>query len=671
MKTLRYIYALLIALLFGYVISSCDDIDDIVEDDATEVSYSGKMVKTSFSVGLSASDVSGDVDVETRAGMDNANTDYPQPENGGRFKNIVIVLVNDQDRVYGVHCKDFDNTSGVKDYNYVFSDIEIPDTDINKKQYKVYAFGNVCKEHYANIVKNDENRNFLTNHVNLSNLDAYKYCINNVTIELNNPGDIYNSSKDVKDLSLYNITFEPDTKYLMKVNNADTTVTSVGMPENNTATATVMKGNTQFNVRLHRVCARIKITFRNLTGQYTNQQGDKIGNNVYIDQFKTDNSAMFFAYNTKYLYDANADVNYTAQAPFDLLQALNCKVNGKTESDHVHNKIENDSVLTVSMYVFEIQNSNGWKYDLKVDRGKSLGLNTTVIDPDNAYVIWNNQEHHSLAYKENYICASGEQTSKDNIPFSDQVFWKIENAPDAKLPSTYVLKHCSLNVATDVLTDENIYLKQQGDPSDWGIHYYCSKHNTTLNNFLDIIGHYIGALFSGGGCNISNQLVPGGFKHTFVNAPATSTTDAQYVNFVLDPSSNVEQSRFTFNLLKGGQKTQDVNYWNQETQNRQTSYNYLFLAVENSALCCSRGAAFNTAGTLDNFDWTLYAKYIIKNGRYLSEKKNGTETKLTKIERNHTYELEYNVMPNYTEEEDLKVRCVRTQNEVSWSEVQK
>lgn len=659
MKKLKYIYALLKSILLGFVISSCGDsaIYELDYEDADELSYSGETVKTTFTIGISAPDVSADFDAETRAvnDKDNANIDYAQPENGGRFKNIVVLLVDHNERVYGIHCKEFDNASGVKEYNVVFSDIEIPSEDVaQKKQYKVYAFGNICKEHYDNIVNNDGNRDFRNNHVNSTSLNLYTYCIKS-TISIANSNNIWNSyssSINMKDIPEYNINFTPGVKYYVKNSNNETNdVTSVGMPENRSVTATVVKGNTQFNVQLKRVCARVKITFRNLTGQYIDYKtGKPLNNNVYIDEFKT--TSNIFARSTKYLYDGNE--TYSAEAPFDILQMLDCKVNNKTASDHDHNKIENGESLTVSMYVFAVNlGNNGLKYNLKVDRGKSLGTNTTVIDPENAYVIWNNTKHNSIAYKNGKICASEEQDTKDKIPFEDQVFWKLED-PICKTnlsgEKVCMLRHFQINVENDTHVDNGeVYFKQQSEPNwNWSAPYEDIDGTPTTNEVetQKPITNWLGRIT--------------GYE--------TVHNDIQYVHFKLD-NPEAKESKYTMNLLRTHDQEND--YW--------TTYLLLFLrynllTISDDDKLSKQRSEIQVSSRLGNYDWTLYAKYIIKKDQYLGEgkvKENKEATKITQIERNHSYELEYNVMPNYTDEDDLFVKCVRNQSSIDWEETQK
>ncbi|MEE1064251.1 MAG: hypothetical protein UH071_11345, partial [Paludibacteraceae bacterium] len=442
MKKLGYIYALLIAALFGWAISSCDDSGIITfdEEERAVLAYdNGETVKTTFTIGLSAPDVSADADLDaqTRA-LDNANIDYAQPENGGRFKNIVVLLVDHQNRIYGIHCKEFENASGVKEYNVVFSNIDVPAADVtNKENYKVYAFGNVCAEHFT-AIKNQEdaiNENIRTTNINsrmnIYSTQIYTHCINaTISHDNNKYGNIYNNNTFARDIPQFNINFTPGTKYIVN-NNA---VTSTGMPENNSVTATVVKGNTQFNVALKRVCAHIKITFRNFTGQYLDASGNSVDNNIYIDEFKT--TTNIFARSTKYLYDGTE--TYSAESSFDLLQFLDCKVNNVTASDHVNNKIENGKDITVSFYVFAVNLSGGCKYNLKVDRGKSLGNRAGNLEDGNVYVMWNDNldsNDRDFANSQNYCLGVSNNKIKlipmndpDRIPFGtsgygNRVFW--------------------------------------------------------------------------------------------------------------------------------------------------------------------------------------------------------------------------------------------------------
>ena len=67
------------------------------------------------------------------------------------------------------------------------------------------------------------------------------------------------------------------------------------------------------------------------------------------------------------------------------------------------------------------------------------------------------------------------------------------------------------------------------------------------------------------------------------------------------------------------------------------------------------------------YPWVFFAKYIMKTG--VAFKGNGSN--ITQIERNHSYELDFSVMPNYDTKQELLVKCVRKQNEISWEETQK
>ena len=643
MKKLRYIFLLLIAVLSGFAISSCED-DDVVAAEVTEEAAegSGETVKTTFTINLSAPDVSADLDPVTRAG-DNANIEYAKPENGGRFQNIVVVLVgpptgsSNKHKIYGTHFYNWNDGVGVKEYNVIFSDVNIDKDNDLGKDFMVYAFGNLPNTLFETLPIDDKGE--VGKYVE-DWIQFYYWCVQ--------------SSVSVTDV--YNINFKPGNNYTLSYKYSGSTrsltYASSGMPVNNSVKATVVKGNTQFNVAMKRVCARLQVTFRNFTGTYIDYEtSTNKENNVYVDKFEIKN---VLANKANYFCNNTTSLTGVTSSNFDILQALG----GSKTNDHIINKIENGKDLVVSMYVFE-NNKGGYQYDLKVDRGKSLGSNTTTIDPENAYVIWNNQAHHSLACNGTVINASEEQLSNDRIPFSDQVFWKIENAPSAKLSDTYVLRHCKLNKNTDVLTIENNYLQQQGDPSDWGMHFYCSKCEKAVD-----WNHYFYNFFAHAS-SISYTLVDSEFSHTLKDAPVNGTDNAQYVNFVLDKNNQSTISKYTFNLLNKSDKKKNQNYWEEVQRN----YRYLFLTVglDDGVLKCVRGAGYNTSQTLGNFDWTLYAKYIIKNGQQFKDNSGN----ISQIERNHSYELDFSVMPNYDTKQEILVNCIRKQNEVNWSEVEK
>ena len=586
MKLLNYIYTLLIAVLLGFFSFACSD-DDMEQTEVEESAdvYGGEPITTTVKVCVSAPDVSVDIESATRA--DNANIEYAQPENGGRFQNIVVVVTDNNDKVYAIHCnKWYDGaptSTGVKQYEVIF-----PDLKINATTGKVYALGNVSTDVYNTI-----NGYTVSGTTAMSNY-----------AELNNL--IKTSNISVTTANLYKLSFKPQAGNF-KVGSTDVTTACSGMPVNAVATATIQKGATVFNVKMRRVCARLQVTFRNFTGQYivyeTNTPKD---NNVYVDQF-TINRVL--ATSSKYFYDDSAPSDTVTKASFDILKAL-----GGT-NDHEINKIENGKDITISMYVFENKktNSTDYQYNLKVDRGKSLGLNTTTIDPENAYVIWNRLNSRSIGYI-NKVCASRLQTEYDNIPFSDQVFWQLERG--GSVDKAYLLKRRQLNVENDLLLSSNVssYLKKVDDP-DWDSDKYKE---------------------------IKGELT-------------TTKNDAQYIQILQNGSEN----EFTMSLLGSS----SIDYWNYHTYIILPRKAYSMLTINGNKLC-NRSSEYVLIGSQqrDNYEWTLYAKYIIK------EQTLGT---ITQIERNHSYELEFKVMPNYDTKQDLIVNCVRRQNEIDWSETQK
>lgn len=625
MKRLEYIYALLIAALFGWAISSCDDSGIITfdEEERAGLAYdNGETVKTTFTIGLSAPDVSADADIDaqTRA-LDNANIDYAQPENGGRFKNIVVLLVDHQNRIYGIHCKEFDNASGMKEYNVVFSNIDVPAADVtNKENYKVYAFGNVCTEHFT-AIKNQEdaiNENIRTTNINsrmnIYSTQIYTHCINaTISHDNNKYGNIYNNNTFARDIPQFNINFTPGTKYIVN-NNA---VTSTGMPENNSVTATVVKGNTQFNVALKRVCARIKITFRNFTGQYLDASGNSVDNNIYIDEFKT--TTNIFARSTKYLYDGTE--TYSAESSFDLLQFLDCKVNNVTASDHVNNKIENGKDITVSFYVFAVNlGDNGCEYNLKVDRGKSLGNRAGSLEDGNVYVIWSDNLDRGGRYwalgwvrtENSYNRCLGANSSNniiygDNLKYGEDLNGNVYNA---------------MPFGTYTASNPN------GNRIFWKFHKSADNKGSFENCKVDL---------SNDKCADTGYYIPGsGYPKMKQSAQIFTIESRSFEGF----------SRSS--LLIGSGLITDS-----------------YLMISNDELK-SRSITFWSGGGKEYYPWVFFAKYIIKPNTLRDNK--GT---ITKIERNHSYELEFKVMPNDDKKQELLVNCVRRQNEVDWSETQK
>ena len=588
MKLLNYIYTLLIAVLLGFFSFACsdDDVEQTEGEESAEV-YGGEPITTTVKVCVSAPDVSVDIESATRA-ADNANIEYAQPENGGRFQNIVVVVTDNSDKVYAIHCnKWYDGaptSTGVKQYAVIF-----PDLKINTTEGRVYALGNVSTDVYNTISGYTvSGTTAMSNYAELNNL-------------------IKTSNISVTTANLYKLSFKPQAGNF-KVGSTDVTTACSGMPVNAVATATIQKGATVFNVKMRRVCARLQVTFRNFTGQYIDYNDNTPkDNNVYVDQF-TINRVL--ATSSKYFYNGSAPSDTVTKASFDILKAL-----GGT-NDHEINRIENGKDITISMYVFENKkrtNSTDYQYNLKVDRGKSLGLNTTTIDPENAYVIWNRLNSRSIGYI-NKVCASQLQTEYNNIPFSDQVFWQLERG--GSVEKAYLLKRRQLNVENDLLLSSNVpsYLKKVDDP-DWDSDKYKE---------------------------IKGELT-------------TTKNDAQYIQILQNGSEN----EFTMSLLGSS----SIDYWSYHTYILFPRKAYSMLTINGNKLC-NRSSEYVLIGSQqrDNYEWTLYAKYIIKSNQTLN---------IPQIERNHSYELEFKVMPNYDTKQELLVNCVRRQNDIDWSETQK
>ena len=187
---------------------------------------------------MSAPDVS--VDVDTRAGGDKANIEYEQPENGGRFQNIVVVVTDNSDKVYAIHCNKWYNNSnptsaGMKQYEVIFPDLKINDT-----RGKVYALGNVSTDVYETISG---------------------YTVSGTTaLSTTYMPEVYNLIKtatiSADEANLHKLSFTPK-KGNFKVGEQSVTTTCSGMPVNAMATATIQKGATIFNVHMKRVCARL------------------------------------------------------------------------------------------------------------------------------------------------------------------------------------------------------------------------------------------------------------------------------------------------------------------------------------------------------------------------------------------------------------------------------
>lgn len=592
MKRLKYIYTLLVAILLGFFSFACSD-DDVEQTEAENPAeeYSGEPITTTVKVCVSAPDVS--VDVDTRAGGDKANIEYEQPENGGRFQNIVVVVTDNSDKVYAIHCNKWYNNSnptsaGMKQYEVIF-----PDLKINDSSGKVYAFGNVSTDVYETISGYTVSGTTALSPTYMP--EVYKLKHDTTTISAD-------------DANLHKLSFTPKNGNF-KVGGQSVKTTCSGMPVNAMAKATIQKGATIFNVHMKRVCARLQVTFRNFTGQYIDyDSGESKDNNVYVDNFVLKKVLLN---SSKYFYNGSAP-STAGSVDFNILKVL--------KNDHEINKIENGKEITVSMYVFENKKGNtsgAYTYDLKVDRGKSLGTNTTVIDPENAYVIWNRINRRSIAFKTK-VCASDLQTTHDKIPFRDQVFWQLER--NGSINNAYLLKRRQLNVDNDLLiASSTSYLKKVADP-DWD-----------SDKYKEIEG-----------------------------ALTEKKSEAQYIQVLQNGSEN----EFTMSLMGSS----SIDYWGYHTYYILPRKVYSMLTINEDKLC-NRSSEYVFIGSQqrDNYEWTLYAKYIMKTG--VAFKGNGSN--IPQIERNHSYELDFSVMRNYDTKQELLVKCVRRQNDVDWSETQK
>lgn len=612
MKLLNYIYTLLIAVLLGFFSFACSD-DDVEQTEGEESAdvYGGDPITTTVKVCVSAPDVSVDIESATRS-SDNANIEYAQPENGGRFQNIVVVVTDNSDKVYAIHCnKWYDGaptSTGVKQYEVIF-----PDLKINATTGKVYALGNVSTDVYNTISGYAvSGATAMSNYAELNNL-------------------IKTSNISVTPANLYKLSFKPQAGNF-KVGSTDVTTACSGMPVNAMATATIQKGATIFNVHMKRVCARLQVTFRNFTGQYIDYNDNTPqNNNVYVDQF-TINRVL--ATSSKYFYYDGSAPSNTGSEPFNILDAL-----GGT-NDHVINKIENGKDITISMYVFENKkgnNSTDYQYNLKVDRGKSLGKKTTKLEYDNAYVIWNNVYKYAITSNGTSVEVTT-QNHSDIVPFDSQVFWKLEKPTNdnSSVSDDYMLRQLILD-SNEKIREGKYFRHQENDISSSQADLYDVNSSLTDNK-----------------------------------------SDIQYVQFNLSENhSDDTQSYYTMILLNskfgtiklwgflGGSIPYEngYNYWSKRNfifSSEEPAY--VYLTINNNNLKREVSPRGIGADGL-KYEWTLYAKYIIKDKQPLKD--------ITKIERNHSYELEFKVMPNYDTKQELIVNCVRKQNEISWEEIQK
>lgn len=564
MKRLKYIYTLLVAILLGFFSFACSD-DDVEQTEAEKPAeeYSGEPITTTVKVCVSAPDVS--VDVDTRAGGDNANIEYAQPENGGRFQNIVVVVTDNTDKVYAIHCnKWYDNaptSAGMKQYEVIF-----PDLKINTTNGRVYALGNVSTDVYNTI-----------SGYTVSGTTALSTTYMPEVYKL-----IKTSTISVDDAYIYNLSFVPQAGNF-KVGGQSVTTTCSGMPVNAMATATIQKGATIFNVHMKRVCARLQVTFRNFTGQYIDSEsGDSKDNNVYVDNFVLKKVLLK---SSNYFYNGSAP-STAGNVDFDILKVL-----GGTNNHNI-NKIENGKELVASMYVFENKKgtvTGAYTYDLKVDRGKSLGNQVENLENGNVYVMWSDNLDTGSGYDNSVNRCLGADDSNitlvtmnspDIIPYGtgtygNRVFWQYNGGK---------FQSCKVDLQTDACTTTGKYIND---------------------------GNYKKLNTSGTSYGPSYETFAG------FNRFRLSVGWGYYLMI----SNNALKSRFFFLFEK------------------EKPY----------------------------YPWVFFAKYIMKTGVALK----GNGSNITQIERNHSYDLDFSVMPNYNTKQELLVKCVRKQNDIDWSETQK
>lgn len=586
MKRLKYIYTLLVAILLGFFSFACSD-DDMEQTEVEESAdvYGGEPITTTVKVCVSAPDVSVDIESATRA-ADNANIEYAQPENGGRFQNIVVVVTDNSDKVYAIHCnKWYDGaptSTGVKQYEVIF-----PDLKINATTGKVYALGNVSTDVYNTISGYTvSGTTAMSNYAELNNL-------------------IKTSNISVTTANLYKLSFKPQAGNF-KVGSTDVTTACSGMPVNAVATATIQKGATVFNVKMRRVCARLQVTFRNFTGQYIDYETNTPKDNyVYVDQFEITN---ILNTRSKYFNGTSSDT----VAKFDILKALG-GTNGT--NDHVINKIENGKDTTISMYVFE--NTGTYKYNLKVDRGKSLGNRAGSLEDGNVYVMWSDNLDRGGRYwalgwvrtENSYNRCLGANSSNsiiygDSLKYGEDLNGNVYNA---------------MPFGTYTASNPN------GNRIFWKYHRNNGSSGSFENCKVDL---------SNDKCVETGYYIPGsGYPKMKQSAQIFTIESRSFEGF----------SRSS--LLIGSGLITDS-----------------YLMISNDELK-SRTIAFWSGGGKEYYPWVFFAKYIIKKDQTLRD--------ITKIERNHSYELEFKVMPNYDTKQELLVNCVRRQNEIDWSETQK
>lgn len=672
MKQIRFIYIFLIAMLFGFALSSCDK-DDVIASSVDDPVLSDLDVngttRVSFQVNLAAPQIETDVETDgTRASaIDKNNADIitPRCENGGCFQNIVIVLVGPemktnaetagqgggsigQRRIYGVHCMSWDDNIGVTNYSMSFDNVDVPAYDVtNGKKYSVYAFGNIHKEHFDELCKDtigrkydiEDNRHF-DKWTNFQN-----YCIN----------------PTLKADDLYNIQFVSGTKHYydsskgsidvsLSSPSGNNAVTCVGMPVNNKIDQVIKKGATRVSMSMKRVCARLKVEIRNLTGQYLDyKDGNKPkDNSIFVDNFELKN---VLAKSTEYFWQKSKGLTDEAE-DFKLSEVFK-NVAGL---DKNHIEVKNTEYLVVSMYVFENRrfkdeasednkkeedrkyNYKGdhYKYNLKVDRHLSYTADVREIDPNNVYVLWQSDKSQCVAFNNSKLSIVT-TVDKNAIPYKDQIFWKFETGNPS--PSNTVT---NFGEAVD---------KGNVRPT------YAMKSYQ-----VDADGK-----FTGNSINFPKKTASGNWDRE------TSTANPQYI------WTSAKYDRGYLHCI----------YLCEKDDGKLSNKDYYSLIIARSWDWGKMDYVYylskkkKEVDKRDFYDWKLYAKYTMRLDQPLCEGISGvtdinnniidTKKEIVKIERNNSYELNFSIMPNEINKNDLQmlVRCKRPYINVDWSEMEK
>lgn len=455
MKIIRYIYALLIAVILGFFSFACSDDDEQTEEKgAVEKKEDTKQpITTTIKVCVETPDVSGDIDVSTRAG-DNANIEYALPENGGRFQNIIIVVTDESDKIYAIHCNKWytgtdPSSTGVKQYEWIFPDLKIGSGEGSKA--RVYAVGNVTTGYYETI-----------SGYTIADSEKGKKSFSDFEILKK----LFGTSATISVSDAYKLKFKPkDGNFIVSGTQINKT-RCTGMPVNARIEKDINKGATVFSVHMKRVAARLQITFRNFTGTYIDYDSNEAkDNNIYIDQFEIPGilttGCQFGAWNS------TPSTSKTAFKLSDFIEKYQMVDAEGNAIDKKHVKIKNGESFTVSLYVLETK--GGYTYDLKVDRGKSLGNQVSELQNDNVYVMWSDNLDEGTSYANTENRCLGADDSKinlvkmddpNNIPygtgeFGNRVFWHYNGGK---------FQSCKVNLATDVCVKTGKYI-EDGDYS--------------------------------------------------------------------------------------------------------------------------------------------------------------------------------------------------------------